>query len=56
MNRACRNYDGKKVCPKCGIVVSNLRKHKSRNRCKVQHIRGWKKMAMKLAKQGRLFF
>lgn len=39
MNKSCRNNDGKKVCPKCGVVVSNLRKHKARNRCQVQHIR-----------------
>ena len=30
---------GIKICPICGIVVSNLRKHKARNRCDKQHIR-----------------
>lgn len=39
MDKSCRNHNGKKVCPECGVVVSNLRKHKARNRCKVQHIR-----------------
>ena len=28
-----------KVCPECGVIVHNLRKHISRDRCKVQHIR-----------------
>lgn len=56
MNKLDRVQNGKRVCPKCGIAVSNLRKHNARNRCKQQHIRGWKKQAIRLAKQGKLFF
>jgi len=26
-------------CEKCGVFVSNLRKHKERKRCRLQHIR-----------------
>lgn len=27
-----------KVCKECGVVVSNLRKHLRRKRCKKQHV------------------
>ena len=36
-----------KVCPECGVLVSNLRKHKERGRCEVQHIRREDKQMMR---------
>jgi len=36
-----------KVCPVCGTIVSNLRKHLSRGRCSKQHIRKKKDKEMK---------
>lgn len=27
------------VCPRCGITVTDLRRHKERKRCEAQHIR-----------------
>lgn len=32
-----------KKCEQCGVMVKNLRKHKERNRCEAQHIRGREK-------------
>lgn len=34
------NYANSKVCNRCGIVVSDLRRHLKRNRCEAQHHRG----------------
>jgi len=37
-----------KVCPDCGVVVGNIRKHKARNRCTKQHIRKEIKETLKM--------
>ena len=39
MNNINRTDTHKTKCPKCGIYVSNLRKHTARGRCQYQHIR-----------------
>ncbi len=39
MNKQNRMDTCKTKCDKCGIFVSNLRKHKARKRCQTQHIR-----------------
>jgi len=39
-----------KICPTCGVVTSNLRKHKKRNRCARQHIRKKIKEVLEMTK------
>lgn len=39
-------------CPECGIWVSNLRKHKKRNRCRRQHLRDEFRRASMPSKNG----
>ena len=34
---------GLKICKKCGVPTTNMRKHEARDRCKRQHIRKYKK-------------
>jgi len=41
-------------CPECGIFVKNIRKHKARNRCSVQHIRKPERRIQLLVKKGKL--
>ena len=50
---SCRNTAGaKQVCPRCRVVVTNLARHKRRNRCSAQHIRlAEKKLAKIMAQQ-----
>ena len=38
MNQQMRT-NSKTVCPDCGVPVSNLRKHRERQRCAMQHLR-----------------
>lgn len=50
-----RSNRGKSVCPDCGAVVSDLGKHRRRNRCTAQHYhskRLWKQ-ALKEMEKGR---
>ena len=47
MNRA----NHKTQCPTCGIWVTNLRKHRERGRCSMQHIRADKRRFLKMAKK-----
>ena len=51
MNNINRMDTRKTKCPKCGIYVSNLRKHKARGRCFVQHIRRKDRQIQKLLKK-----
>lgn len=37
-----------KICPRCGVVVNNLYKHKKRDRCRRQHIRKKTKEILKM--------
>ena len=51
MNNINRMDTRKTKCPKCGVYVSNLRKHKARDRCSMQHIRYDKRRFLKLIKK-----
>lgn len=53
MNQKMREDNSKKICPKCGILVSNLRRHRERNRCDLQHIRKTDKQLIKSFSEGK---